>query len=49
MSELIGLKIPEEMGEEIEKIIKGKYRSRQEFIMEALREKLTKLEQAATA
>jgi len=37
---VILLKVPVEMDEEIIRLIKGKYRSRQEFIMEALREKI---------
>ena len=36
--------IPQELDEEIEKTTRGRYRSKQEFILECVREKLDKLE-----
>jgi len=36
--------IPIELEEQITNITKGKYRSRQEFVLECIREKLDKLE-----
>ena len=36
--------IPAELEGQIEKITQGKYRSRQEFVLECIREKLDKLE-----
>ena len=36
--------IPQELNEEIEKTTRGRYRSKQEFILECVREKLDKLE-----
>jgi len=38
------LKVPEEIDDEIVKIVKKRYRSRQEFILECVREKLDRLE-----
>ena len=35
--------IPTELEEQIEKITQGKYRSRQEFVLECVREKLDRL------
>jgi len=36
--------IPQELDEEIEKTTRGRYRSKQEFILECVREKLDRLE-----
>ena len=36
--------IPPELDEEIEKTTRGRYRSKQEFILECVREKLDRLE-----
>jgi len=38
------LAIPPELDEEIEKTTRGRYRSKQEFILECVREKLDRLE-----
>jgi len=38
------LAVPRELDEKIEKITRGRYRSKQEFILECVREKLDKLE-----
>jgi|GEM_PF-2551059 len=38
------LKVPKEIDDEIVKIVKKRYRSRQEFILECIREKLDRLE-----
>jgi Arc/MetJ-type ribon-helix-helix transcriptional regulator len=38
------LKVPRELDAEIESISKKRYRSKQEFILECVREKLDKLE-----
>ena len=40
MSVKLTLAIPIELEEEIEKLTKGRYRSKQEFILECVREKL---------
>jgi Arc/MetJ-type ribon-helix-helix transcriptional regulator len=40
MSVKLTLVVPLELEKEIEKVTKGKYRSKQEFILECVREKL---------
>ena len=45
----IMLKVPAELDLEIEKISEGKYRSKQEFIMEAIRNKIHEATKKAPA
>jgi Arc/MetJ-type ribon-helix-helix transcriptional regulator len=41
---IIFLRVPKEFDDEIRKIVQKRYRSRQEFILECVREKLDRLE-----
>ena len=43
------ISIPQELDEEIEKTTRGRYRSKQEFILECVREKLDRLERQQEA
>ena len=45
----IMLKVPVELDLEIEKISEGKYRSKQEFIMEAIRNRIHEIAKEASA
>ena len=43
MSSYVGIRIPDNIAEKMEEIVsKGLYRNRQDFILEALRDKLSK-------